>query len=93
LNFLPAVPNPPHFGSVPVALDYILLYILDAACIPNQGNVEIFNNYKTRIYKTLQTLCNAACSAQEKRIVKMKPQTNWDLVLKKVTALQWSDRK
>ena len=30
-NILPAVPNPPHLSSVPVALDYIRVYILDAA--------------------------------------------------------------
>ena len=59
------------------------MYILDAAYIPNQGKTETFNNYKTRIYTTLQTLCNAASSAQDMRIVKMRPQTNWDLVWKK----------
>ena len=62
------------------------MYTLEAAYIPNQGNTETFNNYKTRIYSTLQTLCNAASSAQEMRIVKMRPQTNWDLIWENLTA-------
>jgi len=85
-NILPAVPNPPRFRSVPTALHYIRVYILDAAYIPNQGITETFNNYQTRIYTTLLTLSNAASSAQEMRIVKMRPQTNWDLAWKNLTA-------
>ena len=50
-NILSAVANPPHLGSVPTALDCIHVHILEAAYIPNQGNTETLNNYKTRIYK------------------------------------------
>ena len=85
-NISTAVPNPPHFTLLPTTLDYLRVYILDAAYTPVQGNTETFRTYKTRIYTSLKSISNAASPAQEMRIIKMKPHINWDVVWENLTA-------
>ena len=84
-NILTEVQNHPYPGLIPAALGYIREYVLDAAHIQNDGNSEPAKTYKKRIYATLQTLSIAASTIQERRIIKLWPQTDWELVWKKST--------
>ena len=85
-NVLTEAQNPPYPGLIPGALGYIREYILDVAYIQNQGNIEPAKTYKKRICATLQTLSNVASTIQEMRIVKLLPQTDWELVWENLLA-------
>jgi len=85
-NIRTEVQNPPYPGLIPAAFGYIRAYVLDAAYVQNQGNIEPAKTYKKRIYATLQTLSNEVSTIQEMRIIKLWPQTDWELVWKNLLA-------
>jgi len=85
-SILTEIQNLPYPGLIPAALGYIREYVLDAAYIQNEGITESVNTYKKIIYATLQILSNAASAIQEMRIIKIWPQTDWDLVWKNLLA-------
>ena len=85
--------NPSLPDRIPASMEYLCSYVVDVAYTPRQGRPESAMAYKKWLYTALQTIHNASFTPQEMRIARMWPQSDWQIIWKKITTAPISEAK
>jgi len=77
-------PNPPFRDVIAENLAYLRRFAMDSAYVDIQGTMESKRAYKRRLYSTLYHISRGATGAQEMRIIRIWPKTDWTTVSKNI---------